>query len=77
LEARLSTARELIRKCLDLPVVLDRLGDDDDLLTGGINSGELVRVALGCEERLGRPLTDDELTGLDTVRAVARVLGEV
>jgi hypothetical protein len=72
-----STARELVRKCLDLPVVLDRLGDDDDLLTSGVNSGEMVRVALGCEERLGRPLTDDELAGLDTVNAIARVLGEV
>ena len=68
------TARELIRGCLDLPAVLDRIGDSDDLLTHGVNSGELVLVALRCEQALGRALTEAELEQLDSVLAVDRLL---
>jgi acyl carrier protein len=71
-----SGARELVRSGLDTPGLIDRLGDDDDLMVGGVNSGELVRIALRCEQRLGRALTDDELAGLNSVRAVAELLGE-
>lgn len=73
----MSAARELIKEALDAPAVLDRIGDDDDLIGSGVNSGEIVRVALRCEQRLGRALTDDELVALDSVRAVSAVLGEV
>jgi acyl carrier protein len=72
----MNAARELIRAGLDMPSLIDHLGDDDDLMTGGVNSGEVVRIALRCEERLGRALTDDELAGLNSVRAVAKLLGE-
>ncbi len=72
----MSTARELIKLGLDTPAVLDAIGDDDDLIVGGVNSGEIVRIALRCEEQLGRALTDDELAGLNTVREVAELLGE-
>lgn len=67
-------ARELIRASLDLPALLDLVADDDDLISAGVNSGELVQIAMHCEERLGRVLTDDELAGLSTVRAVAELL---
>jgi acyl carrier protein len=59
---------------LDLPALLDRIGDDDDLVGSGVNSGEIVKIALACEDRLGRMLTDDELSALSSVRAVAQVL---
>jgi acyl carrier protein len=71
-------ARDLIRSCLDLPALLDRIGDDEDLVGGGVNSGELVKIALECENRIGRLLTDDELAELSTVHAVEDLLrGEV
>jgi acyl carrier protein len=72
--AVMTGARELIRASLDLPAMLDLIADDDDLIRAGVNSGELVQVAMHCEERLGRVLTDDELAGLSTVRAVAELL---
>ena len=70
-----SDARDLIRGCLDLPALLDRIGDEEDLVGCGVNSGEIVRVALRCEHRMGRLLTDPELAELSTVRAVAALLG--
>jgi acyl carrier protein len=68
------TARELVRSCLDLPALLDRIGDDEDLIGGGVNSGEVLRIALECENRIGRLLTDDELAALSSVRAVRKLL---
>ena len=70
----MSTARDLIRAHLDLPGLIDRIGDDDDLVGSGVDSGEIVRIALGCENRLGRVLSDEELTRLSTIRAVADLL---
>jgi acyl carrier protein len=70
----MTSARHIIQSGLDLPVLLDRIGDDDDLIASGVNSGEMVRIALNCEQRLGRVLTDDELAGLSTVRAVAALI---
>jgi hypothetical protein len=67
-------ARALVARQLDLPALLDRVGDDDDLVACGVNSGELIYVARACEERLDRPLTDAELAGLTTIRAVADLL---
>ncbi|MEU9593410.1 phosphopantetheine-binding protein [Streptomyces sp. NPDC003470] len=71
----LTDVRALIRGSLDHPVLLDRLGDDDDFAGAGIGSGELIRIALSLEDELGRPLEDEELLGLTTVRAVARLAG--
>jgi hypothetical protein len=67
-------ARDLIRGCLDLPALLDRIGDEEDLVGSGVNSGEIVRIALRCEHRMGRLLTDTELAELSTVRAVTALL---
>ena len=67
-------ARALIRKCLDYPGLLDRIADDDDLVAAGVNSGEMIRVALGCEDFLDRALTDPELSRITSVRSVAELL---
>jgi acyl carrier protein len=67
-------ARELIKKRLDYPPLLDRIDDHEDLVAAGVNSGEMIRVALGCEEYLGRPLSDTELASMTSVRAIAEVL---
>ncbi|MEV7024053.1 phosphopantetheine-binding protein [Kitasatospora sp. NPDC093558] len=70
----METARTLIKEVLDLPVLLDTIADDQDLVSGGVNSGEVVRIALRCEQYLDRALTDDELAGLGSVRAIAELL---
>ncbi|KUJ69007.1 hypothetical protein ACZ90_14230 [Streptomyces albus subsp. albus] len=72
----MSLARTLVRESLDHPALLDRVADDDDLVGSGVNSGELIRMALRCEEQLGRPLDDEELAELTSVRAVAALIGE-
>ncbi len=51
----MDSARELIKTGLDYPPLLDRIGDHEDLVTVGVNSGEMIRIALACEEYLGRP----------------------
>ena len=70
----MTAARELVRTCLDLPAVLDRIGDTDSLLAHGVNSGEVILIALRCEQELGRALTDAELEELDSVTAVDLLL---
>ncbi|WEO94221.1 phosphopantetheine-binding protein [Streptomyces sp. FXJ1.172] len=71
----LEAVRALIGRSLEHPTLLDRLGDDDDFARAGIGSGELIRIALSLEDELARPLGDEELLGLTSVRAVAAVLG--
>jgi acyl carrier protein len=73
----LEQARALIRKGLDHPGLLDRIADDEDLVAAGVNSGEMIRVALGCEDFLDRVLTDPELSRITSVRSVAELIGEV
>lgn len=68
------TARELVRRALELPALLDRIGDQDDLLAAGVNSGELILVAVRCEEHIGRPLSESELSALVSIDAVAKIL---
>ena len=70
----MTTARAIVRESLDYPALLDRISDDEDLVGAGVNSGELIRVALRCEQHLGRPLGDEELADLTTVRAVADLI---
>jgi Phosphopantetheine attachment site len=70
-----SMARALVRQCLDSPTLLDAIADGEDLMAHGVNSGEIIRVALECERRIGRMLTDEELTELSTVDAIARLIG--
>ncbi|MGW7328275.1 phosphopantetheine-binding protein [Streptomyces sp. NPDC054840] len=70
----LTRARILVKDCLDLPALADTIGDQDVLVNAGVNSGELIRVVQRCEETLGRPLDDDELTGIGSIAAVAALL---
>ena len=67
-------ARTVIKEGMDYPHLLDRIADDDDLVAAGVNSGEMIQIALSCERHLRRALTGDELSGLGSVRAVARLL---
>ncbi len=67
-------ARELVAACVDLPGILDSIGDDDDLVSRGVDSGEILNVALRCEQVLGRSLTDGELSRLTSISAVAELV---
>lgn len=71
----MSLARSLVRASLDHPALVDRVTDDADLAGAGVNSGELIRLALRIEGHLGRPLQDEELLELTSIRAVAELVG--
>jgi len=71
----MTDARSLVRASLEHPALLDRVGDEDDLAAAGVSSGELIRLALSLEDRLGRPLEDEELLALTSVHAVAGLIG--
>jgi acyl carrier protein len=73
---RMRLAREIVRENLDHPALLDQISDEEDLVNAGVNSGEIIRVALGCENRLDRPLTDGELSRITSVRSVADLLAQ-
>jgi hypothetical protein len=72
----MTDARAVIKEGMDYPHLLDRIADHADLVTAGVNSGEMIRIALSCERHLGRALTDEELSRLATVAAVKRLLSE-
>jgi acyl carrier protein len=69
-----SAARELLASLVDYPELIEQLPDDADLVAAGLNSGDLVRIALAIEERTGQPIGDDDLTRLHTVAGIDRVL---
>ncbi|MCL7426160.1 phosphopantetheine-binding protein [Streptomyces sp. NPDC057806] len=71
---QLTPGHALLLEFVDLPELLDGIGRDDDLTTAGLNSGDLIRLALAIEERTGSPLDDDELTALHTVEGIDQVL---
>jgi acyl carrier protein len=70
------TAAELVSSCLDYPPLIDRINPDDNLQEVGVNSGEIIRIALACEEQLGRPLREGELNAIYSLRGVAELLRE-
>jgi hypothetical protein len=67
-------ARELVRASLDAPELIDQIDDDDDLAASGVNSGERVQLAAACERLLERPLMEEDLLGLTSIRALSRFL---
>jgi hypothetical protein len=69
-------ARELVASCLDNPLMLDRIGDTEEFQAAGINSGEVIRIALRCEDEVGRPLDDDELAMAGTLQGIDRLLAK-
>ncbi|MGW0768599.1 phosphopantetheine-binding protein [Streptomyces sp. NPDC002676] len=71
---QLTPGHALLLEFVDLPELLDGIGKDDDLTTAGLNSGDLIRLALAIEERTGSPLDDDELTALHTIEGIDQVL---
>ena len=69
------TGRELLANLLDDPTLVE-VAADEDLLAAGLNSGDIIRLALAVEELTGEPLDDQALSRLYTVDGLEEVLAE-
>lgn len=69
------TGRELLADLLDDPTLVE-VAADEDLLAAGLNSGDIIRLALAIEEITGEPLDDQALSRLYTVDGLEEVLAE-
>ncbi|WP_330299040.1 acyl carrier protein [Streptomyces sp. NBC_00503] len=70
----LALARDLLRGCLRPASMADLIGDSDNLADAGVDSLATIELITRCEDALGRDLTDDESTTLDSITAIARLL---
>lgn len=70
----ITPGRQLLLELADAPGVFDDLAADADLLSAGINSGELIKLAMAIEDRTGQPLDDDALVTLYTISGIDEVL---
>ncbi|GAA4667027.1 phosphopantetheine-binding protein [Streptomyces youssoufiensis] len=70
----LTPGHRLLLEFVDLPQLIEGVPGDADLINAGLNSGDLIRLALALEERTGAPLDDDELGALHTLDGINQVL---
>ncbi len=63
----MSTIRELLVELTGTAEYADRIGDDADLAASGIDSGDLVRLVLLVEQRLGVEITAEDMEELRTI----------
>ncbi|CAL9271737.1 acyl carrier protein [Streptomyces rochei] len=63
----MSTIRELLVELTGTAEYADQVGDDVDLAASGIDSGDLVRLVLLVEQRLGVEITAEDMEGLRTI----------
>ncbi|MCX2926270.1 acyl carrier protein [Streptomyces sp. NEAU-W12] len=74
----MSTIRELLVELTGTAEFADaeRIGDDTDLAASGIDSGDLVRLVLLVEQRLGVEITADDMEELRTIADYERFTAE-
>ncbi|MFE6780298.1 phosphopantetheine-binding protein [Streptomyces sp. NPDC057702] len=70
----LTPGHRLLLEFVDLPQLIEGVPGDADLINAGLNSGDLIRLALALEERTGAALDDDELGALHTLDGINQVL---
>lgn len=58
----------------DVPDVIADTPDDTDLVAAGLNSGDLIRLALAIEDQTGAALGDEELPLLHTIEGIDQIL---
>ncbi|GLW49468.1 hypothetical protein Stsp02_51290 [Streptomyces sp. NBRC 14336] len=63
----MSTIRELLVELTGTAEYADGIGDDVDLAASGIDSGDLVRLVLLVEQRLGVEITAEDMEKLRTI----------
>ncbi|MET9440665.1 acyl carrier protein [Streptomyces sp. NPDC006610] len=74
----MGTIRELLVELTGTAEFADaeRVGDDVDLAASGIDSGDLVRLVLLVEQRLGVEITADHMEELRTIADYERFVAE-
>lgn len=72
----MSTIRELLVELTGTVEYADRIGDDADLAASGIDSGDLVRLVLLVEQRLGVEITAEDMEELRTIGDYERFVAE-
>ncbi|WP_369193069.1 acyl carrier protein [Streptomyces djakartensis] len=72
----MSTIRELLVELTGTAEYADRIGDDVDLAASGIDSGDLVRLVLLVEQRLGVEITAEDMEKLHTIGDYERFVAE-
>ncbi|KQX65474.1 acyl carrier protein [Streptomyces sp. Root1310] len=74
----MSTVRELLVELTGTEEFADaaRVGDDLDLASSGIDSGDLVRLVLLVEQRAGVEITADDMERLQTIADYERFVAE-
>lgn len=72
----MSTGRALLAELIG-PAVTSRLAPGADLVRSGVNSGDLVRLALLLEERYGVALSAQDLEELRTVDGIEALVGRL
>lgn len=70
----MTPARTLLAELIHDPELASQLPADQPLLFAGVNSGDVVRLTLAVEERLGRALSEPEVVGMRTIADVDRLL---
>ena len=63
----MTPGRELLIEITGDPDLVAAISDTHPLALSGVNSGDLVRVMLVLEERLGRPLSAEQAENLTTI----------
>lgn len=71
-----SGARSLLAELVS-PAVAEGLAPDDDLVLGGVDSGDLIRLALAIEDRFDVQVDAGALEELRTLAALDRLLADL
>ncbi|MFE2052077.1 acyl carrier protein [Streptomyces sp. NPDC059459] len=72
----MSTIRDLLVELTGTAEYAEQIGDDVDLAASGIDSGDLVRLVLLVEQRLGVEITAEDMEGLHTIADYERFVAE-
>ncbi|MBZ3906071.1 MULTISPECIES: acyl carrier protein [Streptomyces] len=72
----MSTIRELLTELTGTSEYAEKLGDDTDLAASGIDSGDLVRLVLLVEQRMGVEITAPDMEELSTIGDYERFLAD-
>lgn len=69
----MSIVRDRLNEIMTAPSLLARIGDEEDIVRAGVNSGDLIRLVAILEERYGLRIDADDLDGLKTLADFERL----
>ncbi|MEU9554173.1 acyl carrier protein [Streptomyces fumanus] len=72
----MSTIRELLVELTGTAEYADAVDDDTDLAASGIDSGDLVRLVLLIEQRLGVEIAPEDMAKLHTIADYERFVAQ-